>query len=227
MDFKKFGHTLFTNERDKHSSFEGGAQAACQHMYESIKDENGEPAFSLIRIFRSCTNEELPPEQVSNQMNERWLALMGTYGYEHNWRDRLKSQGHRVLPTGAFETPMLSETFRQINLNVDAYIEGDSLVPNFLQETDEHYKYFYVPKASGSPYIDVQDEFVERYGIESVVGFGLVLISGAFYVCLSFSRIPISKQMALNYVQISPYLSTLLAAYETRGVLWQSRVNDS
>ncbi|MEL6408320.1 MAG: hypothetical protein AAFR81_28395 [Chloroflexota bacterium] len=221
VNFQQFGHSLFSVERDNHLTFEACAQTVCKRIYNSVKDENGESAFALVRIFRSSTHQELPPEQNETNTNGRWLSLMGTYGDEPAWCDRLQSQGHRVLPAGAFETPMLSAAFRQIDLDIDAYVKGIDLKPDFIKETDEHYKYFHVIDAVGSPYIVVQDEFVRRYGIRSAVGFGLVLMSGAFYMCLAFSKITITKEMAEAYVRLSPYVSTVLASYEKRGVLWE------
>ncbi|MEO1254909.1 MAG: hypothetical protein AAFY41_08495, partial [Bacteroidota bacterium] len=175
----------------------------------------------LVRIFRSTAHAELPPEQDEEDRDGRWLSLMGTYGDEPAWCGRLQSQGHRILPAGAFETPMLSAAFQQIGLDVDAYVEGDALMPDFLQETDENYKYFHVYNAVGSPYIVAQEDFVQPYGIKSAVGFGLVFISGAFYMCLAFSKITLSEQMTKNYVKLSPYVSTALASYEKRKKLWE------
>ncbi|MEL6524714.1 MAG: hypothetical protein AAFQ07_03295 [Chloroflexota bacterium] len=220
LDFKQLGHNIFSSERDKHSTFESCAQSICKRIHTEVKDENGNPAFALVRIFRSATHAELPPEQEEKDSDERWLSLMGTCGDEPAWCDRLQSEGHRILPAGAFETPMLSAAFRQIGLDIEAYVEGDNLTPDFVQETDENYKYFHVPDAVGSPYNVAQEDFVQPYGIKSAVGFGLVFISGAFYMCLAFSKITLTKQMTKDYVKLSPYVSTALASYEKRNKLW-------
>lgn len=220
-DIQVFGKKLFIDERERWNNFEETAQAICQRIHTTFQNEQGDSDFALVRIFRSCTHEELPPEAGRSKPSERWLALMGTHGDESAWCNRLQSEGHRILPAGAFETPMLKAAFEQINLNVNAYVRGERLQATFLNEEEQLARYFHVPRAAGSPYVVDQETFVQRYGIQSVVGFGATFLSGAFFMCLGFSKITLTDPMAHNFVKLSPYISTLLASQDGSGALWK------
>jgi hypothetical protein len=55
---------------------------------------------------------------------------------------------------------------------------------------------FYVPEAVGSPYIPAQEQFVTKFGIKSVLGFGGMLPSGDLFAVIMFSKVPISAEIA-------------------------------
>lgn len=217
---KSFGRQLLYENKTEYKSFEDAAQAACQQMYEASLDENGNPDFALVRIFRSCTGDQLPPEEPPKPADSYWFALAGTYGQEANWRDRRKSVGRRVTGFDTLDSSMLQEAFRQLNLDVVSYAAGETLEPTFTPETDTLYQIFHVEEALGSPYIVDQDKFVKPYGIKSALGIGCVFLSGAFYVCFAFSRKTITPEMAENFRVMSAFLSTFLAQHEDKGVLW-------
>jgi hypothetical protein len=55
---------------------------------------------------------------------------------------------------------------------------------------------FYVSEATGSPYIPAQKEFVEPYGVRSVVGFGGLLPEGDLFAVILFARVLIPRDTA-------------------------------
>ncbi len=73
---------------------------------------------------------------------------------------------------------------------------------------------FYVEEARGSPFIPAQAEFVERYQIESVVGFGGVLRSGELYAIILFSRDTIPARCAARFRTIALDVRSSLFAFD-------------
>jgi hypothetical protein len=80
--------------------------------------------------------------------------------------------------------------------------------------------YFHVPQAPGSPFIPAQDEFVRPYGVQSVIGIGGEFVSQSFYIALCFSKVAINEDDARKFTELSAFLSTMLAIYDGKGVLW-------
>ena len=71
------------------------------------------------------------------------------------------------------------------------------------------YNVFYIPEALGSPHIPAQDEFVRRYEVRSVLGFGGVLPDGNLYAYIMFCRTFLSREIAEMWKTIAT--STKLA----------------
>ena len=216
---QSYGRELFRSNRDQWENFEQAAQAACEQIYNEFK-EDGDSIFALVRIFRLSNSDTLPPEEDSTMAGGHWLTLMGTYGDEPEWCNRMKSQGHRVIPAGAFGTPMLKAVFEQTNLDVKSLEEGEDIEPTIIMDGSQLTKFFHVEDAKNSPYIVAQDEFVKPYNIKSVVGIGSAFVSNSLYVCIGFSKITLDKEMAENFASLSPFLSTLMSLYDSRGKLW-------
>ena len=74
------------------------------------------------------------------------------------------------------------------------------------------YGVFHVPEAKGSPYIPAQD-FVDRYGIRSVVGFGGVLPSGDLFSVILFARVPVTTAAADRFRTLALDLKSCLLRY--------------
>jgi hypothetical protein len=73
---------------------------------------------------------------------------------------------------------------------------------------------FHVPEAQGSPYIPAQD-FVERYNVRSVVGFGGTLPNGELIAMIFFSRLPIAIDVADRFRTLALELNESLARFGT------------
>ncbi|MEO1645323.1 MAG: hypothetical protein AAFR67_09060 [Chloroflexota bacterium] len=129
----------------------------------------------------------------------------------------MQSVGHRLLPAGAFETPMLKAAFEQIGVRKSEDDDNAFIMPAAYMSD-----FFHVEKAAGSNYIVAQDEFVKPYGIQSVVGIGSSFASRAFYLMLAFATKPIDADNAKKFAVLSPHVSTLLASYANRDTFWQT-----
>lgn len=215
-DLQAYGHNLLNSSREKFDSFEAVSNAIVTQLYKDFLTEDGNRLFELVRIFKMVDETELPPEgQQDVPQSPQWLSLVATVGSQPAWNNRLDSAGHRLLPANAFETPMLKATFEQIGLN--------NVNRDFVREVGFMANYFHVEKADGSPYIVVQDEFVKRYGIESVVGIGSPFKDGSMYVMLGFASSPITKANAQKFAKLSPFIGTLLAYYRaTKNAIWMT-----
>jgi hypothetical protein len=223
-DIRHFGREVFMRYNRASIAYEGVAQSILRDLYGYFVDERGQPLFALMRSFRLCTYDQLPPESRTDQdaTSPQWLALMGTVGQQAAWNDRLQSRGHRILPAGAFETPMLKAAFEQLNLthrHTGTLVEAPRDMVT-IRESISFTRYFYVAQALGNPNIVDQDTFVKPYGIKSVFGIGCLFTSKAFHMTLFFSKVPPAQREVDLLMQLSPFISSLLAIYDEQGRLW-------
>lgn len=199
-------------------SFEQAADNAVRRIHSNFKGNDGQPLFSLVRIFRICTYAELLPELRAeiDPSHRQYLALMGTVGREEAWCSRRKSQAHQVIPLGSTLTPMLKAAFEQIGLFSDTEQQSDLQIEitNWIE------CYFYVPTALGSPHIPAQDEFVKPYGIQSVIGMGTPFKTGAACLCLCFARESITAEESKKFIEITPFLMAMLSTNEKPDQVW-------
>ncbi len=215
---QQYARELFKTYQPQDLTFEMLSQKLMHNIYDDFGDEQGQRIFILTRIFRLCKYLELPPEahnEIDSSSGKFWLALCGTVGDEPAWNNRHQSQGHRIIPGGAFQTPMLKAVFEQMALENQAE-EGLKLEDYNIAE-----RFFHVEKAPGSPNIVAQAEFVDRYGVQSVMGIGSPFISGSLYFALFFSRSTITRQQADMFARITPFISTLLARQDSKNHLWE------
>ena len=61
---------------------------------------------------------------------------------------------------------------------------------------------------------------MKPYKIQSVVGIGSPFLSQSFYLLLGFSHVSIDEEDAHKFSQLAPYISSLLAVYDQRGIIW-------
>ncbi|MEW5957210.1 MAG: hypothetical protein AB1801_05780, partial [Chloroflexota bacterium] len=65
----------------------------------------------------------------------------------------------------------------------------------------------------GSPYIPVQQQFVTRFGIKSVLGFGGILPSGNLFAIIIFSKAPISRETADMFKPLALNVKMVVLAF--------------
>lgn len=213
-DIKAYAHNLFRTNRDNQDTFEAISNLLVKCVYNDFRDEDGKHLFALVRIFKLIMPDNLPPEGIKNVDDTgQWLALMATTGLEDAWNNRLDSAGHRLIPTGVFETPMLKAAFSQLGLQEK---DGQYL----MKSSSFMANHFHVEQASDSPYIVVQDKFVKHYDIQSVVGIGSVFPSKSFYLLLGFALSPLNKDDAEKFALLSPHVSTLLSTCDAHQPVW-------
>ena len=89
---------------------------------------------------------------------------------------------------------MISNLVRQLGVEVEALLKP---TPELLVESDSSsFNVFHVPDARQSAYIPDQADFVEPFGIESVLGVGGMLPRGDIFAVILFSKVPIPRETA-------------------------------
>lgn len=189
-------------------SVEDAARRFCEFFHDELVDAAGDHACALVRFYITQPYSRLPAdlqefarsaagaERIGG--DTRCLTLLGTSGAEPAWQSRFTSKSHRVIPLMSAEmvekAPMISRLISAFGLDVrDVVGDSGSIVRDLGGKT---YGVFYVPEAKGSPYIPAQAEFVEPYGIKSVIGAGAALASGELFAIVLFTRVHVQRQSA-------------------------------
>lgn len=216
----RYGADLLNTYRMSLGSFEEAAQACTEKLYHTFTDAQSKPQFALVRIYRLFNVDELMNlQEVVSPEIDQWMVLMGTYGHERAWCDRHQSQGHKALPVTDRRSPMLAAAFKQLGLEEST---GNGTGELNLQRASFMTRYFYVAQAKDSPHVPAQSEFVDPYGIQSVIGIGSRFVSHSAYLLLAFSTVPMTQEAAKNFAGLSSYISTLMAIYDERTAYWRT-----
>ena len=193
---------------DDPPTLEAAAERAVEFFRRELVDERGQPACALVRFFKTHPYRDLPedlqavvreasPEAVSIP-DLRCLTLVATRGDEEDWNSRLTSRGHRAIPLMSVEmvqqAPMIAQLITQLGLPIANVIRPSRAL--LLDQEQTTHNVFFVPRALGSPHIVAQEEFVVRYGIQSVLGFGGLLSSGDLFAVILFSKVAIPPDAA-------------------------------
>jgi hypothetical protein len=190
------------------SSMEVVAQRTVRFLYETLSSpETGEPNCALVRFFISRPYGELDAELQSfarsilgttPSPHTKCLTLLATAGAVPAWNSRHASTGHKALPLTSEESiarsPMIAQLIRQFGVDAGAFVAPD---PSFMVDAEQHnFNVFHVPEALGSPSIPAQKEFVEPFGVRSVLGFGGLLPTSELFAIIIFSKQPIPRSTA-------------------------------
>jgi hypothetical protein len=199
------------------TSMEEVANRVVCHLYDNLVDgqRGGARACALVRFFKTHAYDALgydlrrtaqrimgggdpPPEM-------KCLTLLGTVGDEPEWNSRKASRSHQAIPlpseTAVQEIPMLRHLIAQLGLSVSMVVKPDPVL--LLDMERRTYNVFLVPDALGSPYIPAQDGFVVPHRVRSVMGFGGALPSGGVFIVVMFLRVPISRETADLFKNLS------------------------
>jgi two-component system NtrC family sensor kinase len=190
-------------------SFEEAAEKIIRYFYSNFCTEQGDPALSLARIFKTVRFDGLDDElrRLAQQNFEsvsdtRFLALMASVGELSNWNDRRSSRSHRLVPlsdTAALRAnmPMIAALLREYDsYGTDPDQNGPSANAGYILEPDQkRFNVFYVPEASSCALITDQD-FVKQFGIRTVLGFGGMLNSSSSFWIVMFCRVFVPKEIA-------------------------------
>lgn len=190
-------------------SMEDVSQRVVRLLYDVLADRpSGGRACLLVRLYltaslaaldddlRTFATTLMPDQSLTGQT--RCLTLMATAGDEPRWNDRRQSAGHRVIPLPSPQVvhsiPMIAQLLKQLGLDVATVVAPDrTLVLELEQRT---YNVFFVPDAVGSPFIPAQEDFVRRYGVRSVLGFGGLFPTGDVFAVLMFTRTLLPRETA-------------------------------
>ena len=175
-------------------------------LHRSLVSSDGGPACALVRFYKTHALRGLGPElqEFAHNLHDgpleedvRCLTLLATAGTEPAWNDPSQSVGHRAIPlagrTVLEQSPMIASLVDDFGLDADFIVRPDPA--EIIERHHQNYGVFHVEKALGSDAVPAQD-FVEHYGIQSVVGIGGVLPSGDLFAVILFSTVPVSEVVA-------------------------------
>lgn len=216
------------------TTLEGAARTVVRYFHEHCVDlKSGSKSCALVRFYMTHPFEGLPAALQQHAADRlavdapdprmRCLTLLGTAGDEEAWNSRHRSRAHRVIPLPSAEivraAPMIARLIEDLGLDIDALVRGSDATVRASEART--YDVFHVEEALGSPAIPAQREFVVKYGIRSVVGFGGVLRSGELFAVVLFSRDPIPPSSALRFRTIALDIRSALFTLDESKV-WES-----
>ena len=195
------------------------AQLFCNRFYESFVD------FAvLVRMFGTVPLGGLPPADrvfASSFLDKGGtapmfesqtpvLTLLGTRGVETSWCDRAKSRDHRAIPLLSNDfidgIPMIARLLGEIGFpRLSRGPAGWQFVTRDIVDVNG---LFFVGDARTTTdergrHIIPSFEFVERYGIKSVFGFGgPYTATSTFLTAIVFTRRAIPRVVAGRFVQL-------------------------
>lgn len=198
------------------ASLEEAANAIVGYLYNELENDGGaarRPA--LVRFYKTQRfadlNQPLRAFALAQMGAEtappdmRCLTLLATNGQEPEWCDPRRSVNHQTIPLpseGIVEqAPMIAQLIRELGLEISAVVSPDPALTN--ERAGKTYNVFHIVEADGSPFIPVQAEFVQRYGIRSVIGFGGLLADGEFFAVIVFARGRIPEHSAARFRNIA------------------------
>lgn len=223
-DMLRCGLELRRGARDA-KTMEEAAQAIVRYLYDAFQEPGtGERSCPLVRFYRThsygALDEELQAAargsmgQAAPGPDMRCLTLLASAGAEPAWNDRRQSRNHRAIPLPTRDVveraPMIAQLIKQLGLDVSAVVAPSPALLKSLE--GKTYNVFHVERALGSPYIPAQRDFVQRYGIESVVGFGGLANDDLFAVVL-FSKVPISSDVANRFRNVALDVKSVIFAF--------------
>ncbi|NEQ49003.1 MAG: hypothetical protein F6K11_02560 [Leptolyngbya sp. SIO3F4] len=205
------------------------AQRSVRYLYDNLIDPHtGQSACALVRFFKTHAYGKLPKElqihahKALEQADElssavKCLTLLATVGTQPNWNDRRTSQGHQVIPLtsakGVQQIPMMAQLIRSFGLEINSVVAPD---PKLLIELERKtYNVFFIPQAAGSKFIPGQTDFVNVYGIKSVLGFGGMLPSGNLFTIILFTKVPIPDATAQLFKALPLSIKMALLALDS------------
>jgi hypothetical protein len=146
----------------------------------------------------------------------RCLVLLATAGDEPAWNARQSSRGHQAIPLPSAErvraAPMIMRLIEAMGVDIESLVSAAE--PHGRAAEVRTYDVFHVERALGSPFIPAQRDFVEPYGIASVVGFGGLLRSGELFAVILFSRHAIPARSAARFRTIALDVRSSLFAFD-------------
>ena len=212
---------------EQSSSLRDVAARAVDYLYATLGNcDTGARDCVLVRCFKTISYSRLDPsiQQLAREKlggitpfpDLKCLTLMATAGEQPDWNRVERSHRYRVIPmvNADFvkQFPMFSQLLHQFGGSTafDVTPEGEWLV----DVEEKTYNVFYVPDAVDNPYVPVQEEFVRKYGVKSVLCFGGLLPSRDLFAVILFSRTPVPRDTAMLCKSLALSLKTSLLAFD-------------
>jgi two-component system NtrC family sensor kinase len=198
-------------------NMEEAARSVVQYFYDVFVDpSDGRRSCALVRFYKTHAYGKLEPDVKQFARRQlgatpaddemKCLTMLATIGDEPEWNDRRQSRGHQAVPLPSTEiveqAPMIAQLVKQMGLDIADVVEPSvAVVSRNLEKRS--YGVFHVENAIDSPYIPAQEDFVKRYVIRSVVGFGGLLRTGDLFAVILFSRTRIGADSAERFRNVA------------------------
>lgn len=216
-------------------TFELAAQRVCRFLYDELRDAEGERQCALVRCYKTNAFGLLEPElqdfaRTLMGFRQPWatmkcLTLMATVGQTAAWNSRHQSRGHRAIPLPSPEVvakaPMISRLIKEFGIELSSVVQPSAGIVREL--AGKRHGVFHVEDAVGSPYIPAQQEFVVRFGIRSVLGFGGLLTNGDLFAVILFATVQVSQGSADRFRTLALDVKSGLSRYNDTNTFNQMR----
>ncbi|MDP9204862.1 MAG: hypothetical protein M3P12_05290 [Gemmatimonadota bacterium] len=220
-------------------TLEASAQRACRFLYDELVGPDGERACALVRCYKTNAYGSLDPDlqgfarEVLGAEQPRpgmkVLTLMATIGQSAAWNSRHLSRGHRAIPLPSPEivekAPMISQLIKEFGLELSHVLQPQADVVKEL--AGKRHGVFHVESALGSPYIPAQQEFVARFGIKSVLGFGGMLATGDLFAVILFATVHVPGKAADRFRSLALDVKGAFSKFNEATVFNQVRPSTS
>lgn len=216
-------------------TLEASAQRVCRFLYDELGDAQGKRQCALVRCYKTHSFGSLEPELQAFArsvmgVKQPWstmqcLTLMATVGESAAWNSRHLSREHRAIPLPTPEiiekAPMISQLIKEFGLELSSVLQPS---PEVVHELGgKRHGVFHVEDALGSAYIPAQQDFVERFGIRSVVGFGGLLVNGDLFAVILFATVHVSAESADRFKTLALDVKSAFSRYTDANVFNQMR----
>ncbi|MEO8909042.1 MAG: hypothetical protein ABI408_02280 [Gemmatimonadaceae bacterium] len=216
-------------------TLESSAQRVCRFLYDELCDREGKRQCALVRCYKTHEFGSLEPDLQSfaravmgvehPQPSMKCLTLMATVGQTAPWNSRFLSRGHRAIPLPSSDivekAPMISQLIKEFGLDLSAVLRPS---PDVVRElAGKRHGVFHVEDAVNSPYIPAQEEFVVRYGIKSVLGFGGVLPNGELFAVILFATVRVSAASADRFRSLALDVKSGFSRFADPNIFDQAR----
>jgi signal transduction histidine kinase len=206
------------------ASLETVAQRIVDFLYNDLRDPVGARASALVRFFITLPFDSIPSghqkfarsiagDNRSPSGSTRCLNVLAGAGVEPEWNFPT-SPAATPAPTLdgriGLPMPMVARLMRQFGLDLSSDPQADS---EFVLDRERRAAVFHLQEVKGSDNVPL--DFVERYDIRSVLGFGGMAGSGEVFAVLIFTTVPVSRETAELFEPVA--LSTRTAMNAFRG----------
>ena len=217
------------------TTLEQAAQRVCRFLYDELRAPDGDRACALVRCYKTHSFGGLEPDlkefaqgimgKEPAKAGMKCLTLLATVGQNPGWNSRHQSQGHRAIPLPSAEivekAPMIAQLIKEFGFDLTTVLQPQ---PDVVKELGgKRQGVFHVETALGSPYIPAQKEFVARYDIRSVLGFGGLLPNGDLFAVILFTTVPVPTSVAERFKTLALDLRSSFSKYGEGNIFEKAR----
>ena len=220
-------------------TLETSAHRTCRFLYDELHGPDIPRACALVRCYKTHSFGSLEPDLQGfardilggdePRASMKCLTLMATVGQSAAWSSRHLSRGHRAIPLPSPEivekAPMISQLIKELGVELKVVLQPSQEVVKEL--AGKRHGVFHVENALGSPYIPAQEDFVVRYGIQSVLGFGGLLFNGDLFAVILFSTVHVSAASADRFRTLALDVKSAFSRFNDTNVFNQSIVSSA